>query len=121
MANILIVDDSNSMRQMVSFTLKQVGGHTLTECADGQHGLKAVQSQQFDLIITDMNMPNMNGMEFSKAVRARPDYKFTPILVLTTESSPEVKQQGREVGVTGWIVKPFNPDQLAAVVKKVLA
>ncbi|OUR64074.1 response regulator [Methylophaga sp. 42_25_T18] len=121
MANILIVDDSNSMRQMVSFTLKQAGGHTLTESADGQQGLQAVKSQQFDLIITDMNMPNMDGMEFAKAVRARKEYKFTPILVLTTESSPEVKQQGREVGVTGWIVKPFNPDQLGTVVKKVLA
>ncbi|MBL4638756.1 MAG: response regulator [Proteobacteria bacterium] len=120
MANILIVDDSNSMRQMVSFTLKQAGGHTLTESGDGQQGLQAVSRQQFDLIITDMNMPIMNGMEFAKEVRARADYKFTPILVLTTESSAEIKQQGREVGVTGWIVKPFNPDQLAAVVKKVL-
>lgn len=120
MANILIVDDSASMRQMVSFTLKQTGGHTVKESADGNQGLQAVQAEQFDLIITDMNMPNMNGMDFSKAVRARSDYKFVPILVLTTESSAELKQQGRETGVTGWIVKPFNPEQLAKVVQKVL-
>lgn len=120
MANILIVDDSASMRQMISFTLKQTGVHTVKESIDGKHGLQAVQSEKFDLIITDMNMPNMNGMDFSKALRARSDYKFVPILVLTTESSPELKQQGRETGVTGWIVKPFNPDQLVKVVQKVL-
>lgn len=120
MAKILIVDDSASMRQMVSFTLKRDGEHTVTDCADGQQALQAVQSQKFDLVITDLNMPKMNGLELSKALRGRPDYRFTPILVLTTESSQEIKQQGRQVGVTGWLVKPFNPDQLVSVVKKVL-
>lgn len=120
MAKILIVDDSASMRQMVSFTLKRDGEHTVTDSADGQQALQAVQRQKFDLVITDLNMPKMNGLELSKALRARPDYRFTPILVLTTESSQEIKQQGRQVGVTGWLVKPFNPDQLVSVVKKVL-
>ena len=121
MANILIVDDSSSMRKMVVFTLDRDGSHTLTDCVDGAKALQVAQTQKFDLIITDLNMPNMNGLEFATALRAKVEYKFTPILVLTTESSAEVKQQGRQAGVTGWLVKPFNPDQLVNVVNKVLA
>ncbi len=120
MAKVLIVDDSSSMRQMVSFTLKRAG-HEISEAEDGVQALKVAQADRFDLVITDMNMPNMNGLEFTKQLRASTAYKFTPILVLTTEASPELKQQGRAAGATGWLVKPFDPNKLSATVEKVLA
>lgn len=119
MANILAVDDSSSMRQMVTFTLKGAG-HQVTEAADGQEALNKAKSQQFDLIITDVNMPVMDGITFIKNLRTEVNYKFTPMLMLTTESSSDKKAQGKAAGATGWIVKPFNPDQLLNTVKKVL-
>jgi len=119
MASILAVDDSASMRQMVAFTLKGAG-HEVVEAADGQQALQIAKSRKFNLVLTDINMPNMDGISLTRQLRALPDYKFVPILTLTTESAAEKKQEGKAAGATGWIVKPFNPDQLLATIKKVL-
>ena len=119
MASILAVDDSASMRQMVTFTLKGAG-YDVTEAKDGLEALNIAKSNKFNLVITDVNMPNMDGITLTKELRALPAYKFVPILTLTTESSAEKKMAGKQAGATGWIVKPFNPDQLLATVKKVL-
>jgi two-component system chemotaxis response regulator CheY len=119
MASILAVDDSASMRQMVSFTLKGAG-HVVVEAADGNEALTIAKENEFDLVITDVNMPNMDGITLIKELRALPGFRFTPLLMLTTESKAEKKQAGKEAGATGWIVKPFNPDQLLATVSKVL-
>ena len=119
MANILIVDDSASMRQMVTFTLK-TAGHAIDDAADGVVALEKAKSKVYELIISDVNMPNMDGIGLVKALREEESYKFTPILLLTTESAPEKKKEGKEAGATGWIVKPFSPDQLLNTIKKVL-
>lgn len=119
MATILAVDDSASMRQMVSFTLKGAG-FNVVEAVDGVDALNKAKSQNFDCIITDVNMPNKDGITLIKELRGLPNYKFTPMLMLTTESGMDKKQQGKEAGATGWIVKPFNPDQLLKTIKKVL-
>ncbi len=119
MANILAVDDSASMRQMVSFTLKGAG-HTVVEAVDGVDALAKAKGGKFDLVISDVNMPNMDGITLIKELRALPNFKFTPMLMLTTESTAEKKQEGKAAGATGWIVKPFNPDQLLATANKVL-
>ena len=119
MAHILAVDDSASMRQMVAFTLKGAG-HTVTDAPDGKHALDIAKTATFDLVLTDVNMPVMDGLTLTRELRQLPNYRFTPILVLTTEAGPEKKQEGRAAGATGWLVKPFNPDQLLATVKKVL-
>ena len=120
MAKILAVDDSASMRQMVSFTLKGAG-HDVIEASDGQEALKLAQGQSgVDLVISDVNMPNMDGITLIKHLRTLPSFKFTPILMLTTESNAEKKTEGRSAGATGWIVKPFNPEQLLATIGKVL-
>ena len=119
MANILAVDDSSSMRQMVSFTLKGAG-HNVVEAQDGQDALNKAKGQQFDLIVTDVNMPVMDGITFIRNLRGEANYKFTPMLMLTTESAADKKAAGKAAGATGWIVKPFNPDQLIKTVNKVL-
>lgn len=119
MATILAVDDSASMRQMVAFTLK-AAGHSVVDAIDGQQALDIAKTQSFDLVLTDVNMPVMDGLVLTKNLRALSEYRFTPILVLTTEASIEKKQEGRAAGATGWLVKPFNPEQLLATVKKVL-
>jgi two-component system, chemotaxis family, chemotaxis protein CheY len=120
MAKILAVDDSASMRQMVSFTLKGAG-HDVCEACDGADALKKAQSRSdFDLVISDINMPNMDGISLVKHLRAISSCKFIPILMLTTESSSDKKSAGKAAGATGWIVKPFNPDQLLATIAKVL-
>jgi len=116
---IMTVDDSASIRQMVSFTLKQAG-YNVVEAVDGQDALDKLQTATVQMIITDLNMPNLNGIELIRAVRANPAHRFVPIVILTTESQAEIKQQGKEAGATGWIVKPFKPDQLLAVIRKVL-
>jgi len=115
---IMTVDDSASVRQMVSFTLKGEG-HNVIEATDGKDAL-AKLAGQVDMIITDLNMPNMDGIELIRQVRAQPAYKFIPIVMLTTESQAQKKQEGKTAGATGWIVKPFKPEQLLAVVSKVL-
>lgn len=120
MAKILAVDDSASMRQMVSFTLKGAG-HDVFEAADGAEALKLAKAQGgLDLVISDINMPNLDGIALIRELRQLPDYKFTPILMLTTESGADKKGEGKAAGATGWIVKPFNPDQLLATIGKVL-
>lgn len=117
--NALIVDDSATMREMVSYTLKQAGFEPLTG-KNGQEGLDQLNGAQVDLIITDLNMPVMDGLAFIKAVREKDDYKFTPILMLTTESQADMKAQGKAAGATGWLVKPFNPEMLLQVIAKVV-
>jgi len=108
------------MRQMVSFTLKGAG-YDVVEAADGVEALKIARTRSVNLVITDVNMPNMDGISLIRELRALPSYKFTPLLMLTTESSADKKQQGKSAGATGWIVKPFNPEQLLNTVKKVLS
>lgn len=119
MASILAVDDSASMRQMVAFTLKSAG-HSVTEASDGNEALTLAKSAQFDLVLSDVNMPNMDGLSLARELRSLPNFKFTPILMLTTESGMDKKTEGKAAGATGWIVKPFNPDQLLATIKKVM-
>lgn len=119
MATILTVDDTASMRQMISFTLNSVG-HVVIQACDGKEALKLLEGKKVDLVIADINMPNMDGITLVKSLREQADYKFIPILVLTTESQEAKRQQGKVAGATGWIVKPFNPEQLLSVVKKVL-
>jgi two-component system chemotaxis response regulator CheY len=116
---ILAVDDSPSMRQMVSFTLKSAG-YEVIEAGDGIEALSKARARKVDMVITDLNMPNRDGIALIADLRALPEYKFTPILMLTTESGSDKKQAGKSAGATGWIVKPFNPDQLLKTVSKVL-
>jgi two-component system chemotaxis response regulator CheY len=116
---VLTVDDSPSIRQMVSFTLKGAG-YDVTEAADGKDGLAKARTTQAALVLTDQNMPEMDGLTLVKSLRALPQYASTPILMLTTESSDQMKSQGRAAGATGWLVKPFDPQRLLEVVKKVI-
>jgi len=116
---ILTVDDSVSFRQMVGFTLRQAG-HKVVEAVDGVDALSKLQCHVADLIVTDLNMPNMDGIELIRHVRALPAYRFVPIILLTTESQSIKKLEARNAGATGWIVKPFTPEQLIAVIGKVL-
>ncbi len=119
MASILAVDDSASMRQMVSFTLKSAG-HQVTEATDGQHALDLARRQRFDLVISDVNMPKMDGITLIKQLRALDGYRLVPMLMLTTEAGSDKKAEGKAAGATGWIVKPFSPEQLLQTVKKVI-
>ncbi|ADT89185.1 response regulator [Vibrio sp. Vb2880] len=119
MTKILAVDDSISIRQMVSHTLKDAG-YDVETANDGREALTKAQSTKFDVVISDVNMPNMGGFELVKAIRGNPQYKFIPILMLTTETSMEKKQEGKLAGATGWLVKPFNPDTLLKTLKRVL-
>ena len=119
MKRILTVDDSSSVRQMVNFTL-QKAGYNVSEAVDGKDGLDKITREKFDLIITDLNMPNVDGIQLIASVRKLPRYAFVPILMLSTESQAEKKDAGRKAGATGWIVKPFNADQLVAVVQKLV-
>ena len=115
---ILTVDDSKTMREMVSFTLK-AAGYDILEAEDGKVALSVLDGIKIDAVIADLNMPNMNGFELIKALRAQPAYQFTPILMLTTEGDTSKKEEGKAAGATGWIVKPFDPEKLVEVVKKV--
>ena len=119
MHSILTVDDSASMRQMVTFTLKSAG-FDVVEAVDGQDALDKASGRGFDLVLTDQNMPRLDGIELIRKLRGTPAFKSTPILVLTTESSDQMKQAGREAGATGWLVKPFNPAKLIEVIRKVV-
>ena len=119
MKQILTVDDSASVRQMVSFTLRKAG-YEVTEAVDGQDGLDKIGKAKFDLIITDLNMPRVDGIQLIAGVRKMTGCSFVPILMLTTESQAEKKDAGRKAGATGWVVKPFNADQLIAVVQKLV-
>jgi two-component system chemotaxis response regulator CheY len=119
MRQILTVDDSASIRQMVGFTLRNAG-YEVTEAVDGQDALSKIGNAKFDLIITDLNMPNVDGIQLISAVRKLSGFSFVPILMLTTESQAEKKDAGRKAGATGWIVKPFNAEQLVSVVQKLV-
>jgi two-component system, chemotaxis family, chemotaxis protein CheY len=114
----LAVDDSKTMREMVSLTLRGAG-FDVVEAEDGRQALNMLDRLKVDLIITDLNMPHMNGLELIRRLRQEPGYRATPILMLTTESSPEQKQEGRKAGATGWVVKPFDPAKLLKAINLV--
>ena len=119
MHSILAVDDSASMRQMVSFTLKSAG-FNVVEAIDGQDALEKAGGLDFDLVLTDQNMPRMDGIGLTRKLRENPKFKTTPILILTTESGDQMKLAGRSAGATGWMVKPFDPTKLIEVIRKVI-
>jgi len=119
-AKILIVDDMASMRKMVAFTLEN-NGHEVIQADDGDVALEIAKSDEgFNLVITDVNMPNMDGITLTGELRQLPAFKFTPILLLTTEAGKDKKMAGKSAGATGWLVKPFDPDKLLMTIKKVL-
>ncbi len=120
MARILAVDDSAAMRQMVGITLTGAG-HEVQQAADGREALQIAERERFDLVITDVNMPVMDGLTLVRHLRNMPSYRGVPLLVLTTEATTEKKLEGKAAGATGWLVKPFNPDRLLATVAKVLS
>lgn len=115
---VLAVDDSKTMRDMVSFTLRGAG-YSVVEAENGVAALRAAQGQKIDVIITDVNMPEMDGITLVRKLRALPTHAGTPILILTTESEQSKKDAGRAAGATGWIVKPFSPEKLLQIVAKV--
>jgi two-component system, chemotaxis family, chemotaxis protein CheY len=116
---VLAVDDSLTIRQLIKMTLTRAG-YEVVEAEDGAKGLQKASAEVFDLVLSDINMPEMTGIEMLRGLRKLAQYKFTPIVLVTTESQPEKKQEGKAAGATGWIVKPFEPEQLLAVVTKVL-
>lgn len=116
---VMIVDDSSSLRQVVRFTLEQAGYEVL-EAADGQEALEKLALNRVKMVITDLFMPRMDGIELIRRMRAEHALKFLPVIMLTTESSLDKKKEGKRAGATGWIVKPFSPEQLIGVVRKVL-
>jgi two-component system chemotaxis response regulator CheY len=116
---VLVVDDSITIRQMVSYTLKQAGFGVI-EASDGQDALERLGGGRVDLVITDLNMPRMDGIAMIRRLRVRPASKYTPVVMLTTESQESKRQEGRAAGATAWMVKPFHPDKLLAVIAKVL-
>ncbi len=116
---ILAVDDSASMRQMVGFTLRRAG-YEVVEAIDGVEALEYARGNAVDLVLTDVNMPRMDGITLVRELRQLSPYKFVPMLVLTTEAGPEKKLQGKQAGATGWLVKPFNPEKLLATIARVL-
>ena len=117
---VLTIDDSSSIRQMVFYTLNNAG-YQVDEAVNGQEGLQKAKKQQYDLVLTDQNMPIMDGLTVIRNLRVLPEYKTTPILMLTTEAGEAMKSHGKAAGATGWLVKPFNPNKLLEVVKSVLA
>lgn len=118
-ASILTVDDSASIRMTTKIALTNAG-YQVTEAVDGQDGLSKAKAGSYDLIVTDLNMPNMNGLAMIRALRQSPDHTGIPIIFLTTESDAEMKNQAKAAGATGWITKPFDPDQLVKIARKVL-
>ena len=117
---ILIVDDSVSLRQVVAIALKGAG-YEVIEAGDGKEGLGKLTGQKIHLIISDVNMPNMDGISMVTEIKKMPEYKFTPIIMLTTESQDEMKQKGKEAGVKAWMVKPFKPEQMLDAVNKLIS
>jgi two-component system chemotaxis response regulator CheY len=118
-AVILAVDDSASMRQMVKFTLESAG-YKVVQAADGVEALELARTNTANLVLTDVNMPRMDGISLVRELRGLDQYKGVPMLVLTTESGTDTKMRGKQAGATGWIVKPFNPEQLLATIARVL-
>jgi two-component system chemotaxis response regulator CheY len=119
MSQVLIVDDSHSIRQLLSSILEKAG-FNVTSANDGKSGLDTAKASNFDLVITDVNMPEMDGIELLSNLRKLPEYSFKPILILTTEFSQEMKQKGKDAGATGWLVKPFDPEKLIEVISRIL-
>ena len=119
MKTILTVDDSPSIRQMLAYVLSS-SGYNVIEAADGEEGLALAKTNAVDLVLTDHNMPKMDGVTLTRALRALPAYRKVPIMMLSTESSPTLKQAGRDAGATGWMVKQFDPDKLLEMLKKAL-
>ena len=119
MPKIMVIDDSNSMRALIKQTLI-AAGHEIIEAVDGEDALVRVNGASVDLFLCDVNMPRLDGLGLVKRLRALPPFKFSPILMLTTEVDPEKKRIAKEAGATGWLVKPFQPDQLLATIRKVL-
>ncbi len=123
---ILAVDDSESLRGAIRYAVCEKGGYELKEAEDGKHALGVIElfrnntGNTFDLLLVDVNMPVMNGFELVEQVREMPDYRFTPILFLTTEGSDQAKQRGRDLHATGWVNKPFSPEKLLSIVERVL-
>lgn len=120
MPTILIADDSASMRNLITLTL-QSAGHQVTSVADGQQALSVAQKKRFDAVVTDLNMPVMDGITLVKNLRTLPTYKYIPLLLLTTESGADQKAQGKQAGATGWLVKPFNPEKLLSTIDRTLS
>ncbi|MFT7772823.1 response regulator [Roseateles sp.] len=116
---ILVVDDSASLRQVVGIALRGAG-YDVIEACDGQDALNKLTGQKVHLMISDVNMPNMDGISFVKAVKQRPAYRFTPIVMLTTESQESKKAEGQAAGAKAWVVKPFRPEQMLGVVQKLV-
>lgn len=116
---ILVVDDSSSMRQVVSITLKQAG-HDVIEACDGKDALTKLAGQKIHLVISDVNMPNMDGITFVREMKKNAAYRFVPVIMLTTEGSEEKKKAGQDAGAKAWVVKPFQPQQLLGAVTKLL-
>lgn len=119
MSQVLIVDDSHSIRELLASVLKKAG-FNVTSANDGKEGLKTAEKGDYDLVITDVNMPEMDGIELLGKLRELPEYSFKPILILTTEFSQEMKQRGKDAGATGWLVKPFDPEKLIEVISRIL-
>ncbi len=119
MAKVLAADDSQSIRQMVELTLEDED-HEVITVEDGKIALDRAKSEEFDMVITDINMPNMDGFELTRQLRALPNYQLTPIICLTTESGDAQRAKGKEAGATGWIVKPFSADKLIQIVDRVI-
>ena len=119
MQSILAVDDSASMRKMVSFTLTGAG-YRVVEAVDGEDAFEKAQCNSIDLVLTDQNMPRLDGLGLTRKLRGHPKFTTTPILILTTESSDQMKQAGRSAGATGWLVKPFDPGRLIEIIQKVI-
>lgn len=118
-SQVLIVDDSRTIRELLSSVLENAG-FRVTSANDGKAGLEAATSNSYDLVITDVNMPEMNGIDLLKSLRKIPQYSFKPILILTTEFSDEMKMKGKNAGATGWMVKPFDPEKMIDVIKRIL-
>jgi two-component system, chemotaxis family, chemotaxis protein CheY len=116
---IMTVDDSASIRQAVTFTLTQAG-YDVMQASDGKEAIAKLGGSPVRLVLTDLNMPNMDGIGLIKWIRSQPSYRFMPVIMLTTESQESKKQEGKAAGATGWIIKPFKPEQLVAVIKKVI-
>ncbi|OZG41455.1 two-component system response regulator [Aeromonas sp. A35_P] len=116
---VLIVDDSATIRQVVGMTLKGAG-YEVMEASDGKDALKKLDGKKINLIISDVNMPNMDGISFVKEAKKLASYKFTPVIMLTTESQDSKKQEGQAAGAKAWVVKPFQPDQMLAAVAKLI-
>ncbi len=119
MKRVMTIDDSPSLRQMVALTLESAGYEVIEAC-DAKDALVKLSGRQYHLFLTDLNMPGMDGIELTHKLRGMPEYKFVPIVLLTTESQQEKKMQGKAAGATGWIVKPFQPQDLLATVKRVV-